>query len=77
MAKYDNPTTPGRPEQMKPLDPDGQTLVAALTAAILAARGGARPPHPDASAAEDGYAVIKAVLRTHSEKPSDQTVQQS
>jgi len=68
MPKYENPTNPGRPEQTKPpLDQDGQALVAALTAAILGARGGALPSNQDAIDAADEYAVIKAVLRTHSE----------
>lgn len=77
MVKYDNPTVSGRQEPTKPLDPDGQALVAALTAAIVAAREGALPPNPKAAAAEDEYAVIKAVLRTHSDKTANPTAQQS
>lgn len=66
VNKYENPAKPGGPE--KPLDQDGQALVAALTAAILGARAPRPAPNPRAEAAEDEYAVIKAVLETHSEK---------
>ena len=75
MAKYENSTTPG---QTKPsLDQDGQALVAALTAAILAARENAPLPNQVASDAAEEYAGIKAALRTHSEKLRVQAAQQS
>jgi hypothetical protein len=78
MPKYENPTNPGRPEQTKPpLDQDGQTLVAALTAAILAAHGQRPAPHPKAEAAERQYALIKAVLETHSEEAAQLADQKS
>jgi len=75
MPKYENSNTPGQTKP--PLDHDGQALVAALTAAILAARENALPPNQQASDAADEYAVIKAVLRTHSEPLLIPTAQQS
>ena len=59
MPKYDNPTPP-RPDPGKHLDQDGQALVAALTAAILAARD-------DAPAVPHRCDLVCAVERARAE----------
>lgn len=64
MAKYDSPTTPPVAAH---LDRDGRALVAALTAAILAARPDAPPVNEAAAAAAAQYRQIRLALRTHAE----------
>jgi hypothetical protein len=66
MTENDNPSQDQSPTP-PPLDRANRALVAALTAAILAARRDVSPPDQRATAAATQYAEIKGALRTHSE----------